>query len=94
MRSSDGQPLGGVRLIFRHTVTGNEIAAISNGEGVFLVRDLAPGAYIVRAALDGFEPYSGDLLPSASVVDFEFAMHPISAELRQRRFRRITSDRM
>jgi hypothetical protein len=55
VRSPEGRALGGVRLVFRH-LAGRETVVVNTGDGVFLLRDLTPGAYSIRATLDGFEP--------------------------------------
>lgn len=56
VRALDGRALGGVRLVFRRLGSGGETVTINTGVGVFLLRDLTPGAYSINATLDGFEP--------------------------------------
>ncbi len=56
VKAPDGRALGGVRLVFRRLDAAGETVTINTGVGVFLLRDLTPGAYSISATLDGFEP--------------------------------------
>ena len=56
VKAPDGRVLGGVRLVFRRQGSGGETVVLNTGGGVFLLRDLTPGAYSITATLDGFEP--------------------------------------
>ena len=80
IHSTEGQMLGGVRLVLQNGGGGNATEAVSSGEGVVLVRDLVPGTYTVRATLEGFEPYSdgGITLAGSGIVDLTIAMRPVA----------------
>src|SRR5277367_802013 len=71
IHSTDGPALGGVRLVLQDAVSGKTTEGVSSGQGVVLLRDLAPGTYAVLASLDGFETYSDPavLMTGARIVE-------------------------
>jgi hypothetical protein len=56
LRNALGQGLGGVQISLRNTATGQTREALTSGDGVFRLLDLAPGDYQLSARLTGFEP--------------------------------------
>lgn len=81
VKSSEGQALGGVHLVFKNNAGGQETNASSSGEGVILVPALAAGTYTIQATLDGFEPLTlaqfEVAVRSTSVLDLQ--MKPLAA---------------
>jgi Carboxypeptidase regulatory-like domain len=53
-----GAVVRNAQITARHTATGTERATNTNSEGLFVINDLAPGAYEVRVVASGFGAFS------------------------------------
>ena len=82
IRGEGGLGVGGVRVVLRNAATGKEFEKLTTGDGVFLMPDLPPGTYEVRAELPGFEPLmrSNVDLPAGDVAILELTMKAIPGD--------------
>ena len=84
-----GLGVGGAHVVLRNTATGKEVDNCNNaqpclttGDGVFLIKDLPPGKYDIRADRTGFEPVSraGVDAPKNDVGVVQFTMKATPVE--------------
>jgi hypothetical protein len=82
VRNAEGRPLAAVRLTARSPSLQGERTAVTGADGRFLMRDLPPGDYEVRAALEGFTTavQSGVLLRIDREITLEFQLAPSFSE--------------
>src|SRR5215470_14707911 len=58
VRDSSGKAVPGVAVVAVPERTGTSVPAVSDEQGAYRIAGLAPGAYRIEAALEGFETVS------------------------------------
>ncbi|HVF28944.1 MAG TPA: TonB-dependent receptor, partial [Pyrinomonadaceae bacterium] len=53
----NGAVITGAQIIVTQTMTGTQRETVTNGEGVYVLSNLLPGEYELRAQSNGFNPY-------------------------------------
>ena len=83
MRNTLGQGLGGVRIRIVNRSSNQTVEAVTGGDGVFRVLNLAGGTYELSAAMEGFEALvrGGIELEAGDAVAIEGALKAIAPEL-------------
>ena len=78
VRDDAGQPIPGVTITIARTGgEGSPVLSVSGGAGEFRVAELLPGAYEVRAELEGFQPVSSNVkLVTGQALEIAFKMVP------------------
>lgn len=81
----NGASIVGARVIARHAATGSERSAPVDGEGRYRLVELAPGAYAVRVAAEGFaaEERAGVELLAGRSVRLDFTLRPAGVSAAQ-----------
>ncbi|MGH9368707.1 MAG: carboxypeptidase-like regulatory domain-containing protein, partial [Thermoanaerobaculia bacterium] len=82
VRDAEGRPLPAVGVTARSPSLQGERTAATGADGRFLMPDLPPGEYDVRAALEGFKTAvkSGVLLQIDREITLEFRLTPAFSE--------------
>jgi len=81
LRDPSGLGLGGVSITLRNLENAQIVSAITTGDGVFRVLNLAPGRYALQASLDGFQRIDQTVvvLVGIDVLAVELTMTPLPA---------------
>src|SRR5579864_4178572 len=76
----DGRPVVGANIALTEHTTGRMTATTDNGDGVFRLLELAPGAYDLRVTATGYETIERDALDldRGKVVTLELVLHPVA----------------
>jgi len=81
VRDPDGRPIAGAAVTLSDGNSQRTYRCSTNGEGIFRIRNIVPGAYSLRADKDQFEPYVSDNLQieSAALFSANLNLQPSSA---------------
>jgi len=84
VEDSRGEPIAGALVsLFGKGIAGGSLVAFSDGAGRFLIPEVPPGSYTLRAVEKGHQPASAQqvtLLPDQDAV-FSLSLAPLVEEL-------------
>ena len=87
IRTETGLGLSGARVVLRNQTTGSQVERTTPGDGVFLLPDLIPGAYLVTVTRDGFQTLSPPIVQLSAgetrVLDLTLLAVPAAEPLRR-----------